>query len=109
MMKKRLVLSLALSCLMVLASLMLNSEAKAEYKTESNANYEKYLTYLDEKGVLGYDLQLSLETSPNILVNRDEVIMIISLSLGSKDVLRDTVFSDVSKHHHASGLIQSAY
>ncbi|MEK5331052.1 S-layer homology domain-containing protein [Lysinibacillus sp. FSL W8-0992] len=102
--------SLILSFLVILASLMLNSEAKAELPfrdiTESSPIYDE-LIYLDERGILGGGYSY-IWYSPEQPAERRQAVTMIALALGLDEAKRNTIFSDISKDHHASGLIQSA-
>lgn len=109
-MKIRLVLSLTLSFLMVLASLMLNTEVSAELRYQdinaSSAIYDE-LIYLEERGIVGGKYSAS-HFYPMNPANRGTAIITIALALGLDDTPRDTDFSDVFKFNAYSGLIQSA-
>lgn len=101
-----------LSSLIILFAFLFNFEEKAgaelRYKdiSESSALY-KELTYLDERGILGGGYVTPFY-APESAAERRQAITMISLALGLDETKRETIFSDISKDHHASGLIQSA-
>ena len=106
-MKKRLV---ALIFSVLFTSLVFNSEAKAELRyndiTKSSAIYDE-LIYLDERGILGGGYTTPW-FFPEQSAERREAVTMIALALGLDESKRETIFSDIPKEHHASGLIQSA-
>lgn len=105
-MKTRLV---ALIFSVVFASLVFNSEAKAEwedYKPSSPIFDE--IVYLEERGLLlyGADIYDALFELP---AERRDAISMIAFSLNLDKTSRNTVFSDIPKESSESGLIQSAF
>jgi len=105
-MKIRLV---ALIFSVVFASLVFNSEAKAEwegYKPSSPIFDE--IVYLEERGLLlyGADIYDALFELP---AERRDAISMIAFSLNLDKTSRNTVFSDIPKESSESGLIQSAF
>ncbi|MGR7910319.1 S-layer homology domain-containing protein [Lysinibacillus capsici] len=108
-MKIRLVLSLTLSFLIVLASLVFNLEAEAKYEGRKPVSASfKEIIYLEEKGLLLYSADI-YDAFAKSTASRNETISMIALSLNLDDTRRDTVFSDITKVYEQSGLIQSAY
>ncbi len=108
-MKIRLVLSLTLSFLIVLASLVFNLEAEAKYEGRKPVSASfKEIVYLEEKGLLLYSADI-YDAFAKSTASRNETISMIALSLNLDDTRRDTVFSDIPKIYEQSGLIQSAF
>lgn|GEM_PF-1458416 len=105
-MKIRLV---ALIFSVVFASLVFNSEAKAEWEDyKPSSAIFKEIVYLEERGLLlyGADIYDALFELP---AERRDAISMIAFSLNLDKTSRNTVFSDIPKESSESGLIQSAF
>ncbi|WP_336637699.1 S-layer homology domain-containing protein [Lysinibacillus fusiformis] len=108
-MKIRLVLSLALSFMIVLSSLIFNVEAKAKYEGRKPVSASfKEIVYLEDKGLLLYSAD-TFDTFAKLTASRNETISMIALSLNLDATRRDTIFFDIPKEYNQSGLIQSAF